>query len=136
LFDLLLLPKKIQLERLVRVEQYIEHRKHESTHYSALIFCNINIANSFTVKYFERSSSYQDLQYTIELAVELERTQKREELTRKRNEYNRLIQESKSLSYTEEIVFNGYREYPIHPLSYYKCQLERTAEGLDITIHE
>jgi hypothetical protein len=122
LFDPLLLPKKIQLERLVRVKQHIEHRKRESTHHSALIFRNINMADSFTVKYFERSSSHQDLRHTIELAAELERTQKREELARKRNEYNRLIQESKSLSHAEEIVFNGYREYPIHPLSCYKCQ--------------
>jgi hypothetical protein len=99
LFDPLLLPKKIQLERLVGVEQHIEQRKRESTHLSALIFLNINKANSFAVKYFERSCSHQELRRKIELAAELERYQKREELARKREEYNRLKRESDLLSH-------------------------------------
>jgi len=136
LFDPLLLPKKIHLERLVRVEQHIKQRKSESTRLSALIFRNINKANSFAVKYFERSFSHQELRRKIELAAELERAQKKEELTRKREEYNRLMRESDSLSHAEETGFDRYREYPIHPSSCYKCQLKQRAGGLDITIHE
>jgi hypothetical protein len=136
LFDPLLLPKKIQLQLLVRVEQHIEQRKTESTRLSALIFRDINKANSFAVKYFERSLNHQDLRRRIELEAELERAQKREELACKREEYNRLVRESDSLSHAEEIGFDGYREYPIHPSSCYKCQLKERADGLEIAVHE
>jgi hypothetical protein len=55
LFTPLLLPKKLQMERLVRIEQYLIRRGNRSVYRSSLIFQDINAEGSLAVQYFGRS---------------------------------------------------------------------------------
>jgi hypothetical protein len=58
LFTPLLLPKKLQMERLARVEQYLTWRDNGSAYRSSLIFQDINAWDSFAVQYFDQSQHH------------------------------------------------------------------------------
>jgi hypothetical protein len=136
LFAPLLLPKKSQMERLARVEQYLTRRKNGSVYGSPLIFQDINAEGSLAVQYFGRSQHHQDLRREIEAAAEIERDRKKRELSETRRYYSLLMQESKSMHCQFVHYWNGYREVPTHSGSCRKCELKSTAENLHITVHE
>jgi hypothetical protein len=134
LFDPLLLPRRSQMERLYRIEQYIQQRRKKSSYQSSLIFRDINKSYSFGVQYFEQSSDHRDLRRKIETAAMLERSQKKMELEEKRQEYDRLMAESNSLRC--EQLWNEHRECFYHSHSCRKCQLKDIANSIHISVHE
>lgn len=89
LFHPLLLPKRAQMERLIRVEQHIQQRRDASQHPSSLVFKDTSKPDSFAVKYFEQSLYHQALRREIEAAAALERVAKMEELARMTEKYHR-----------------------------------------------
>jgi hypothetical protein len=137
LFDPLLLPKRSQMARLLRVEQHIQQRRDESHHPSSLIFQETNEADSFAVKYFEQSLYHQALRRDIETLAMFERKAKEAELARVTQEYYTLVQRSNSLSHDEGTHWDGYEDVPHHwPNDCAKCQLKQRADALEINVHE
>jgi hypothetical protein len=136
LFTPLLLPKKLQMERLARVEQYLARRKNGSVHESSLIFQDINARGSFAVQYFGRSQRHQNLRREIEAAAEIERDQKKRELREQRQLYNRLKRQSDAMSCEYITQWFGRRQTSYHDPHCQKCRLKESAESLEIVVHE
>ena len=82
LFDKLLLAKKVDLERLFRIQQYLDSRRHEAQDNYPLLFLEGNTQYSFGVQYFERSLHHKKLKRDIEAIATAERDQKMADLTR------------------------------------------------------
>lgn len=136
LFNPLLLPKKLQMERLACVEQYLKQRRRKSTYGSSLIFEHINTRESLAVQFFGQSQQHQELRREIEAAAEIERDQKKRELVEKRQQYNRLKQQSDAMSCEHITQWRGRRQTPYHDPNCQKCRVKHSAESLDITVHE
>ncbi|KAL5320169.1 hypothetical protein ACEPPN_010970 [Leptodophora sp. 'Broadleaf-Isolate-01'] len=137
LFDPLLLPKRAQMDRLSRIEQYVQERRDTSRHPSSLIFQETNQTNSFAVKYFEQSLYHQALRGEIEAAASLERAAKKAELLQLTQKYHELLQRSNSRSHDQGTKWNGYEDVPHHyPSDCQKCRLKREADALEVTVHE
>ncbi len=81
LFDPLLLPKRHQMERLSKVEQYLCQRRSQVTPGFPSVFQDVNKATSLAVQYFEQSHDHQLLRQKIERAAHEERNRKKNELT-------------------------------------------------------
>ena len=96
LFDHLLLPQKVQMKRLQKVEDYLAQRKNTSKYDSLFVFRDTNSTNSLAVRYFERSSHHQSLRQEIENIAADERAQKQMEFEQKDHEYDRLMRISNS----------------------------------------
>lgn len=136
LFNPLLLPKKLQVERLARVEQYLTQRRERSIHKSSLIFQDIKEENSLAVQYFGQSLHHRDLRREIEDAAKIEREQKKEELREKRRQYNRLMQEFDSMSCEFITQWCNSRRSSYHSHDCRRCDMKCRAENLEITVHE
>jgi hypothetical protein len=137
LFTPLLLPKKLQMERLARVEQYLTRRENRSVYGSSLIFQDINAEGSLAVQYFGRSRRHQDLRREIKAAAEVERELKKRELREQCQLYNRLKRESDAMSCEDITQWYGHRQVSYHnPNRCLKCQVKDNAERLEIDVHE
>lgn len=136
LFDPLLLPKKSQMERLARVEQYLTRRQNESVYRSSLIFQDINAEGSLAVQYFGRSQRHQDLRREIEAAAEIERDRKKRELREQRQQYDRLKRQSDAMSCEHIAQWDGRRQISSHDPDCRKCRVKASAERLEIVVHE
>lgn len=140
LFNPLLLPKLAQMERLRHIEQYIQQRRETSTYRSSLVFQECNKTESFSVRYFEQSQTLQMLRRDLEIDATNQRTEKKAELERLTNQYRQLIRRSAILAHDNNYTYwdAGRQEYiSQHSNSTcQKCQLEREANSLAITVHE
>ena len=136
LFDSILLPQWMQMNRLARVEQYLDQRRRESTHRSELIFEACDKENSFAIKYFEQSDYHQQLQSQIENVAELAREEKEMEYRNKTQQHQGLVQAYTSKSCEQEWRWNGYREEPYHLPHCQRCQIKREADNIEIRVHE
>ncbi|KAH0566189.1 hypothetical protein GP486_000421 [Trichoglossum hirsutum] len=136
LFEPLLLPKKPQMDRLLRVEEYVAARRSSAKPRCPSIFCSTGDTMSFAVRYFEQSPQHQELRREIELKAESERSEKELELEEKYHQYQSLMQESAEIDCESEDRWIGYRLVPRHSSSCYKCALQRWARGLKIDAHE
>ncbi|KAA6415954.1 MAG: hypothetical protein FRX48_00673 [Lasallia pustulata] len=87
LFKPLLLPRKAQMERLFRVEQYLATRRKASIPGLPSIFQSVNTEKNFAVMYFQQSPHHQKLRRDIEAEATNERSQKVSELAEKRQRY-------------------------------------------------
>ncbi|RFU36269.1 hypothetical protein B7463_g125, partial [Scytalidium lignicola] len=134
LFDPLLLPKREQMERLARIEEYLEIRNTSRLN-SSFIFEDNNFYQSFAVKYYEISPHHQQLRAKIEAEAQVERENKKEELRVKREEYNRLIRESNDMN-CEYGVVKKRSKVSRHISWCQKCRLKSTAKNMHITVHE
>lgn len=137
LFDPLLLPKRVQMERLIRIEKYVQERRDKSCYPSSLIFQDTNNPKSLAIQYFEQSPHHQRLKDDIEVAATNERVKKKVELEVNTKEHRSLLQRFNSLNHDEGTRWNGYRLVPHHyPSNCQKCQLKRQSDALEITVHE
>lgn len=137
LFDPLLLPRRSQMERLAHVEQYIQRRVHRSVHKSSLIFQDVNSKNSFSVRYFMKSSSHQQLRHDIEAEANRARDRKIAELADEKQKHHRWTQDSNAMDHEEFLVRQKKNESYSHIESRCgKCKLLKQAKELKITVHE
>jgi hypothetical protein len=136
LFDPLLLPKRQQMERLTRVEQYLAKRMNGASPGFPSIFQDSNSSKSFAVQYFEQSPEHQQLRLRIEIAAGIERNRKRNELMEKRQEYQQLMRDSDARSCEVETYWERSRFVPHHSSRCHKCYLKGKANGLEIIVHE
>ena len=134
LFHPFQLPKKLQMERLSRVEQYVTKRINASIYGSLHLFRDIDAKDSFAVRYFEESLHHQILRRDIEAAANIEREQKKLEFEEKRRQYHRILEESDEMS-CERIQWNRNRRSN-HSPNCTKCRLISSATSMQITVHE
>lgn len=137
LFEPLLLPKKLQMERLAHIENYLAMRKKAAEPDSLSIFRSINDARSFSVSYFQQSLHHQLLRQKIESQASNERYSKIAELAEKRREYHELSSRANGMSCEKRTRWKKGREISSHsPYFCKKCQLEAEANNLTINVHE
>ncbi|KAF5344601.1 hypothetical protein D9758_013899 [Tetrapyrgos nigripes] len=135
LFQPLLLRKGSFIEQLIRLLGYIRDRHSHATR--GTVFTDSAGFSSFAVRFFNESVTLQRLKKTIEDDAGRQRDAKREEYRRLRSEYSELVSKARRLSCT-------YYEYEdrwgcrrrSHSSSCEKCALERSADRLEIYVHE
>ncbi|KAL2005979.1 hypothetical protein VTN00DRAFT_9633 [Thermoascus crustaceus] len=137
LFEPLLTPTKAQMEQLWSIKEYLGVRR-RSVHWSSkFIFKSAVSEQSFGVHYFDNLSRYETLRAKIKSDAEEQRSRKKAELTEKQQQYNRLIQESMSLSCQYVPHCDYLSQFTrIHDRACQKCNLEREASSLMIGVHE
>lgn len=136
LFEPFLLPKKLQMERLFHIENYVAMRKKAAQANSPSIFQSINEARSFSVLYFQQSLHHQQLRQKIESQATNERSAKKAELADKRQQYRELSNTADRLSCSWLTLRKKGREYSYHSPDCQKCRLQTQANNLNICVHE
>ncbi|KAF5344605.1 hypothetical protein D9758_013897 [Tetrapyrgos nigripes] len=135
LFQPLLLRKRSFIEQLIRLLGHIRERHSHATR--GTVFTDSAGTSSFAVRFFNESVTLQRLKKTIEDDAGRQRDAKREEYRRLRSEYLELVSKARRLSCT-------YYEYEdrwgcrrrSHSSYCEKCSLERSADRLEIYVHE
>lgn len=123
------------IDRANKIERYILER-YRSSKYSS-VFTDELTDTSISVIYFRQSQTLQDLKARIERRAETERSAKAAELRQLNQEHDRLTSESSNLSHQYYSQFNRWGcHFDVHSSGCRKCSLERSADGLAITIHE
>ncbi|KAA6411181.1 MAG: hypothetical protein FRX48_05493 [Lasallia pustulata] len=136
LFEPLLLPRKAQMERLLRVEQYLATRRKAAVPGFPSIFRSVDATKSFAVRYFQQSPHLQELRRKIEAEATNERSQKISELAKKLQRYHELMEQSDGMSCQYVPRWRRRQQVSDHSDSCQKCQLKSEAGGLTIDIHE
>ena len=136
LFEPLLLPQKPQMERLLRVEQYLDHRRAAAIPQFPSMFRSVDTTNSFAVRYVQQSLRHEELQRKIEEEAKSDRARKISELAEKRQQYHKLITQSGGMSCQYVDVWRRQRIITKHSGSCQKCELKSQAEQLTIDVHE
>ena len=136
LFKPLLLPRKAQMERLFRVEQYRAMRRKASIPGLPSIFQSVNTEKNFAVMYFQQWPHHQKLRWDIEAEATNEQSQKVSELAEKRQRYDKLTKQSEGMSCQYTSQWKRCRQVSRHSGFYEKCLLKSNAEGLIIEVHE
>ena len=136
LFEPLLLPQKSQMERLLRVEQYLDRRRAEATPGFPSMFRSVDTIDSFAVRYVQQSPRHEELQRKIEEKAKCDRARKISELARKRQQYHKLITQSEGMSCEYVDFRRKQRNKTKHSNSCQKCRLKSQAEYLTIDVHE
>ena len=134
LFEPLLLPKKAQMARLLRVEQYLATRRAAATFPS--ILGSVDTTESFAVRYVQQSPHHQEIRRKIEAEATVNRARKQSELAKKRQRYQGLITQSDGMSCQYVSHWRKHRQISKHSPSCERCQLSSQAQGLTIDLHE
>ncbi|CZR56907.1 uncharacterized protein PAC_06796 [Phialocephala subalpina] len=135
----LVLPFKSQMQRLLHVEDYLVRRsraKFRAPH----IFQEFGSQNSFAVQYFTQSAEHRQLLQKIEKEAAEARQRKREELLKKKVEYDSWMKLRDSVDHdTHEVVtdvFNDFREQKHRDGNCKKCDYQSKADKVEIKVHE
>ncbi len=135
LFEPLLLPRKAQMERLYRIEQYLVMRRAALPGYPS-IFRSVDTQKSFAVRYFLQSPDHQELRRKIEAEATNERSQKVSELAKELQRYHELIKQSGRMDCQYVSRRRRRQQVSEHSGSCQKCQLNTKAGRLTIDVHE
>jgi hypothetical protein len=139
ILDPLLLPYVNHVERLQRVQHYIQGR-HQHARKRHSILSDINSPHSFQNKYFSLplASSLKKLHEDIRKWASVRREDKIKELNQLNDRYNSLIEEAGYLQCTNtELVDPNGDKFQSHlPKKCKKCQLKDEATGLKISVIE
>ncbi|KAI9728103.1 MAG: hypothetical protein M1834_007819 [Cirrosporium novae-zelandiae] len=133
-FEPMLLPKRNHLDRLYSIELYLQKREEMAVAKLPSIFQSAATPDSFGVRYFDQSSDHQKLRKKIEEDASRIWSDKVLELAAKKEEYERLLQESTKLGcvgFSE----SGEKD-PAHHKSCKACDSELRARSLVINIFE
>jgi hypothetical protein len=135
----LVLPLRCQLERLSDIELYVKSREDRANRTLPSIFHDFGHTSTFAVQYFDQSSDLQNLKSEIERTAERARRDKLEELDRLKQQYRKLMEcYDRYECETHEVLVNHYHGYTEtqHKPDCAKCAFKRSAEALEIDIHE
>jgi len=136
LFEPLLLPKKPQMKRLLRVEQYLAGRRAAAASKFPSIFRFVDTTEAFAVRYVQQSPRHEELQQRIEAKAQNDRDRKTSELARKRQRYCELINDSNGMSCQYVPRWRKYGQIFVHSGFCRKCELKSRAKELIIDVHE
>ena len=136
LFDVLLLPKMEQMQRLQRLQLHIEARHQSTQTRSPSMFADpsANDCDCFAYKYFEQSEDHQKLLQTIRAEASTRKEEKKQEWRRKSDQYTTLTKEKNGLTCTTRIDYRGGTVHDDGNCR--KCDLSHAIESLSIAIFE
>lgn len=138
LLQSLLLPLKADMERLLRMEQYLDSRRSKSISGYPSIFGSFGGAKSFAVRYFDSSQFLRNLLDRIETQARREREEKKQELVTLKSRYDNLMRKFESSFHdSEEVYVLQHRRYMSrHPQDCKKCAYRTEAQRMTIELHE
>jgi hypothetical protein len=136
LFEPLLLPGRSQMVRLDRIEQYALQRRNQAILDSRYIFEIIDHHSSLSVRYFDQSTSHQQLRTHIEDLASAAQARKKAELVSKSNQYHQLLQQSNRLDCTYITRWKKYYTRTLHHPLCEKCRLKTQAQDMKIDVCE
>ena len=136
LFEPLLLPKKPQMERLLRNEQYLATRRAAAVPGFPSMFRSVDTTKSFAVRYVQQSPRHEKLKQKIETEAENDRARKKYELEKKRQRYHELINQSDGMSCQYVPQWRNRQKTSAHSGSCQKCQVKSQAKKITIDVHE
>ncbi len=133
LFEPLLLPKRLQMQRLQEIELHIAARRSQAKITYPSIFSDPE-ENSFVVKYYASSDSHLKLKRRIEEAASVAKGEKQ-------HEWNVLTEKSQQMKDEAKLKVHDNIAPEDDPEDHDsetcgKCALERDAESLMIDVHE
>ncbi|KAK7447753.1 hypothetical protein VKT23_014011 [Stygiomarasmius scandens] len=131
LFHPLLLRKESSIQQLIRLLDYLR-RRHDNATYGT-VYTDGSSSTSFAVRYFQQSSNLLKLKAEIEAVASRERTSKREEYQRLRDEYFEKLNKAERL---EHSYYTDHWGFSRHSGGCSKCYLEESARRLEIDVHE
>lgn len=137
IFELILLVPKSQMQRLHAAETYLSSRRCKTQYEFSIFSIAYGNSDSFAVRYFEQSTQLQQLRNRIETEAHEKRQQKREELSKKKEEYWRLMKlhDEGKCEYKEIFDMEG-RPSSFHSASCKRCGYKTQANSMDIEVHE
>ncbi|KAL8805503.1 MAG: hypothetical protein Q9200_005403 [Gallowayella weberi] len=136
IFNVLLLPKKAQMERLHNLEMHISGRYNNSHGRNGFIFADASNANidCFASRYVEQSAEHQHLrQRIVENATE-KQNEKKTEWQSKTNRYNSLVSEVNKLSCAYKLDYRGESQHDRQNCP--KCTLDSQRRQITIDVFE
>ncbi|KAH7118310.1 hypothetical protein EDB81DRAFT_667818 [Dactylonectria macrodidyma] len=138
LLQSLILPFKDQMERLHRIETYIQARRDGAMPTNPPIFSSFGHPRCFAVQYFGTSSDHHRLSERIESEAEQEREQKKSEFHQVRQEYVRLMElhNQTDCTYDNAIDYTTGVTTRIHNNFCKSCRYRKSAQSLTIRVHE
>ncbi|KAH7012451.1 uncharacterized protein B0I36DRAFT_398704 [Microdochium trichocladiopsis] len=137
LLQSLLLPRKSQLDRLNRVEEYLNPCSKNRRAVTLSIFDSFGKSNNFYVMYFESSQQQQELYDRIYSQAGQAREQKKIELAMKKKKHENLKCEANGMCCDYYDVFRGkYHSTEHDQWSCRKCRVVREYQAMEIEVHE
>ena len=139
LLQSLVLPLRSHLQRLSNVEHYLAMRWKSSDRACPSIFRAFGEPSSFSVRYFDKSRAHQELLERIENKAFREADDKRQELARKKHEYRSQMKRwDEGLCETEPVRTSASNNRTLrqHKSNCKRCQYKRSADHIEIEIHE
>ncbi|KAL8669967.1 MAG: hypothetical protein Q9168_005470 [Polycauliona sp. 1 TL-2023] len=135
-FDVLLLPQVGQMQRLRRLQLYIEERRRNAQYRNSSLFADHspNDRDSFASRYFDKSIDHQELRQQILAHAEILKAEKQQEWHQKTAQHKALITHMNRLSCTSTEA--DYYGNLIHDSDCNKCRLKSEAEALSIAVFE
>lgn len=133
LFRPLLLPKRLQMQRLQEIELHIAARHGHAKLTSPEIFSD-PAENSFAVQYYQNSESHKNLRTRIEKAATATERNKQDEWEQATTRYEKLKDEAKPK--TCEIVTTEDGQDGHDSVTCAKCVLNREADSMVIDVYE
>ncbi|KAJ9225449.1 hypothetical protein DTO169C6_2182 [Paecilomyces variotii] len=134
LFQCFVLRSKSQMERLHRIECYIDSRRKKARFPVSVALGGFGHRNSFCVRYFNRSAEHQELLARIESQATDIRNRKRKELHDKKQQYEDLMRNYETG--VCDMVDDDEFDEPRHSNYCRKCQYRTQARSIDIDVHE
>ncbi|KAF7920917.1 hypothetical protein EAE99_007769 [Botrytis elliptica] len=137
-FQSLLLCHLHDMERLNRIERYIEQRNVFSRQKSCpSIFRAFNDAQCFSIRYFFGSIKHQTMLRDIETQAKADRSAKIDELKLLQEAYRKLMElHSQSECQYYEVIDKWGDSQELHSTSCHRCGYEAKAKQLMIKVHE
>ena len=129
IFDHLLLPKRSQMERLSRIEEYLRQRRY-------LITTSVFQSVSFASQFYEQSPHHQQLRRRIEADAREERKCKMSELRKKQQRYRELMRDAEAKACEYGTHLDRGRQQTHHSPNCRKCQIKWEANRIEIGFHE
>ncbi|KAJ6258064.1 hypothetical protein Dda_6977 [Drechslerella dactyloides] len=126
--------QKEDMERLLRIEDYLRYRHSAAKGWNrSSVFDEEISATSFAVHYYNQSTNLQTLESEITRRAEAAREQKRGELERLNEQYAKLMADARRLSCDYRINRKGFS---YHASFCHKCSLESQAANMRIKLDE
>lgn len=138
LLESLILPLKAEMERLLRIEEYLDHRRSTAKPAYPSVFASFGEKNSFALRYYASSKAHKDLLAVIEEKAHRVREEKKRELAGLKEEYDRLMALHRNASCKYERYYDpSYECYSTrHSGSCKRCDYRTRAQDMEVELHE
>jgi hypothetical protein len=131
LLNPLLLRSAWSIQRYKNIQAYIQERHQNSLGHSAF---SDSSHHSFAARYFDSSSSLQNLKRRIEIDAETQKQIKLTELKERKAAYESALRRAKTMEHSSTMNRKGNASH--RPKKCEKCRVESSAAKMDILVYE